>query len=31
MIADPGRRLSSVDVLDADEHARSDEAGNRAR
>ncbi|BBZ76973.1 hypothetical protein MANY_23100 [Mycolicibacterium anyangense] len=30
MIADPGRRLSSVDVLDADEHARSDEAGNRA-
>ena len=28
--ADPGRRLSSVDVLDAGEHARLDEIGNRA-
>ncbi len=28
--ADPGRSLSSVDVLDADEHARLDEIGNRA-
>ena len=28
--ADPTRRLSSVDVLDADEHARLDEIGNRA-
>ncbi len=30
MAADPGRRLSSVDVLDAGEHARLDEIGNRA-
>ena len=30
MTADPGRRLSSVDVLDAGEHARLDEIGNRA-
>src|ERR1700758_1127578 len=30
MIADPGRRLSSVDVLDAGEHARLDGWGNRA-
>jgi amino acid adenylation domain-containing protein len=30
MIADPGRRLSSVDVLDEGEHARLDEIGNRA-
>ena len=30
MTADPGRRLSSVDVLDAGEHARLDEVGNRA-
>ena len=30
MTADPGRRLSSVDVLDAGEHARLDELGNRA-
>ena len=30
MTADPGRRLSSVDLLDADEHARLDEMGNRA-
>ena len=28
--ADPGRSLSSVDVLEADEHARLDEIGNRA-
>ncbi|MGA7052003.1 MAG: AMP-binding protein, partial [Mycobacterium sp.] len=28
--ADPGRRLSSVDVLDAGEHAWLDEIGNRA-
>ncbi|WP_155764474.1 non-ribosomal peptide synthetase, partial [Mycobacterium colombiense] len=28
--ADPTRRLSSVDVLDAGEHARLDEVGNRA-
>ena len=27
MTADPGRRLSSVDVLDAGEHARLDEVG----
>ncbi len=27
--ADPGRRLSSVDVLDVGEHARLDEVGNR--
>ena len=30
MTADPGQRLSSIDVLDAAEHARLDEAGNRA-
>ena len=30
MTADPARRLSSVDVLDAGEHARLDEIGNRA-
>ena len=30
MTADPGRRLSSIDVLDAGEHARLDEFGNRA-
>ena len=30
MTADPARRLSSVDVLDEDEHARLDEIGNRA-
>ena len=30
LTADPGRRLSSVDVLDAGEHARLDEIGNRA-
>ena len=30
MTADPTRRLSSMDVLDADEHARLDEFGNRA-
>ena len=30
MTADPGRRLSSVDLLDADEHARLDEIGHRA-
>jgi amino acid adenylation domain-containing protein/non-ribosomal peptide synthase protein (TIGR01720 family) len=30
MTADPGRRLSSVDVLDEAEHARLDEVGNRA-
>ena len=30
MTADPTRRLSSVDVLDAGEHARLDESGNRA-
>ena len=29
MTADPTRRLSSVDVLDAGEHARLDEFGNR--
>ncbi len=28
--ADPARRLSSIDVLDAGEHARLDEIGNRA-
>ena len=28
--ADPSRRLSSVDLLDAGEHARLDEIGNRA-
>ncbi|MGV0042263.1 hypothetical protein, partial [Mycobacterium colombiense] len=30
MTADPARRLSSVDLLDAGEHARLDEIGNRA-
>ena len=30
MTADPTRRLSSVDVLDAGEHARLDGWGNRA-
>ena len=30
MTADPGRSLSSVDLLDEDEHARLDEIGNRA-
>ena len=30
MTADPGRRLSSIDVLDAAEHARLDAIGNRA-
>ena len=30
MTADPTRRLSSMDVLDAGEHARLDEVGNRA-
>ncbi|WP_369831828.1 amino acid adenylation domain-containing protein, partial [Mycobacterium sp. E796] len=30
MTADPGRRLSSVDLLDEAEHARLDEVGNRA-
>ena len=30
MTADPEQRLSSMDVLDADEHARLDEIGNRA-
>jgi non-ribosomal peptide synthetase component F len=30
MTADPGRRLSSMDVLDAGEHARLDGWGNRA-
>nr|CRL68842.1 linear gramicidin synthetase subunit D [Mycolicibacterium komanii] len=30
MAADPGRRLSQVDVLDVGEHARLDEWGNRA-
>ena len=30
MTADPGRRLSSVDVLDGGEHARLDGWGNRA-
>ncbi|WP_120312373.1 non-ribosomal peptide synthetase, partial [Mycobacterium mantenii] len=30
MTAEPGRSLSSVDVLDAAEHARLDEIGNRA-
>ncbi|MGH3959764.1 amino acid adenylation domain-containing protein [Mycobacterium sp.] len=30
MAADPGRRLSSVDVLDAGEHARLEGWGNRA-
>ena len=30
MTADPGRRVASIDVLDAQEHARLDEVGNRA-
>ncbi len=30
MTADPGRRLSSLDLLDAGERARLDEVGNRA-
>ena len=30
MTADPGRRLSSIDVLDGGERARLDEVGNRA-
>jgi amino acid adenylation domain-containing protein/thioester reductase-like protein/non-ribosomal peptide synthase protein (TIGR01720 family) len=30
MTVDPGRRLSLVDLLDAGEHARLDEIGNRA-
>ena len=30
MTADPTRRISSVDLLDAGEHARLDEIGNRA-
>ncbi len=30
MTADPTRRLSAIDVLDADEHARLDAIGNRA-
>ena len=30
MTADPGRSLSSVDLLDEAEHARLDEVGNRA-
>ena len=30
MTADPTRRLSSIDVLDAGEQARLDEIGNRA-
>ena len=30
MTADPTARLSSVDLLDAGEHARLDEIGNRA-
>ena len=30
MTADPGRRLSSMDLLDAGEHARLAEVGNRA-
>ena len=30
MTTDPGRRLSSVDLLDGGEHARLDEIGNRA-
>ncbi|WP_415822860.1 amino acid adenylation domain-containing protein, partial [Mycobacterium senriense] len=30
LTADPSRRLSSVDVLDTDEHAHLDEIGNRA-
>ncbi|WP_232000686.1 condensation domain-containing protein, partial [Mycobacterium kyorinense] len=30
MVADPGRPLSSVDLLDDDEHARLEKLGNRA-
>ena len=30
MVSDPGRRVSSIDVLDEAEHARLDEVGNRA-
>ncbi|WP_156660820.1 non-ribosomal peptide synthetase, partial [Mycobacterium sp. 852002-10029_SCH5224772] len=30
MTADPGRRLSSIDLLDAAEHERLDEIGNRS-
>ena len=30
MTTDPVRRLSSIDLLDADEHARLDAIGNRA-
>ena len=30
LTADPGRRLSSVDLLDEFEHARLDRWGNRA-
>ena len=30
MTADPARRVASIDVLDAAEHARLDEVGNRA-
>ncbi|WP_197521221.1 non-ribosomal peptide synthetase, partial [Mycobacterium sp. E787] len=30
MTADPGQRLSSIDVLDVAEHTRLDEVGNRA-
>jgi amino acid adenylation domain-containing protein len=30
MTAEPGQRLSSLDLLDAGEHARLDEVGNRA-
>ncbi|WP_191500077.1 non-ribosomal peptide synthetase, partial [Mycobacterium simulans] len=30
MVADPGRRLCSIDLLDAAEHARLDAIGNRA-
>ena len=30
MTADPGRRVSSIDVIDEAEHARLDEVGNRA-
>ena len=30
MVADPGRRLSSIDLLDEHEHAQLDEFGNRA-
>ncbi|PEG35664.1 non-ribosomal peptide synthetase [Mycolicibacterium agri] len=30
MVADPGRRLSSIDVLDPAEHSRLDEWGNKA-